>query len=99
MSKKMDITFPSCEIYWSGSHKWYSSYKRNFLTPIFMATEQGTSVGFTGTAQDWDNEFMKQQWYLILISEEEIESLYNAINLDKIREALNQVSNTEDLFK
>ena len=98
-TKPFDATFPSTEIYWRGS-EWFSTYKRNYLTPIFMVSSEGkASLGAGGKAKHWDNEYIDQQWYLILISASEFDGLINALNPEKIKAVLNKNENADALFQ
>lgn len=97
--KKLDVIFPKVEIWWLGN-EWYSSYKRGFIEPLFLVGSDGDAVLVAGgKAKDWDNEYIDQKWYLIFMSESEIDSLIEALNPTKIKEALNQTSNNDALFQ
>lgn len=97
--KEFDVVFPKVEIWWIGT-KWYSSYKRDFIKPIFLVGDNGeASFGVGGVATDWDNEYIDQKWYLILISPSEFDSLIEALNPDKIKSALIQNANADALFQ
>lgn len=99
-SKKLDITFPSCEIFWRGRDQWRSTFRKNHLFPfIFIIKDKDISMGTFGTAEDWENEFITQKWYFILGSEYDFNSLYEITDLDYIRKELNKHSNTDDLFQ
>lgn len=98
-TKKYDVTFPNIEVWWRGS-KWFSTFKRNLFKPIFMVGDDGkSSFGVGGKATDWDNEYIDQQWYLILMSSAEFDSLINALNPEKIKSALKQGENADALFQ
>lgn len=98
--KEMDITFPNIEIYWRSSSKWHSSYSRNFFKPIFLINEEGeSSFGVVGTATDWDNKYIDQKFYFLLESTEAFDSIINALDVEKIKGALNKDENTDALFK
>ena len=98
-SKPFDITFPNVEIYWRGS-EWFSTYKRDHLKPLFLVGSDGkASFGAGGKAKDWDNEYIDQQWYLILISESEFDGLIDALNPEKIKSELNKNVNADALFQ
>lgn len=82
------------------SDKWYSSYKRNFFNFRFLVSETGVpSLGCIGTAKYWDNEYIDQEFYIIFGSSTEIESLINALDVKKIKSALNANANTDTLFQ
>lgn len=98
-TKEFDATFPNVEIYWLGS-KWYSTYKRNHLKPLFMVGSDGdATLGAGGKAKHWDNEYIDQQWYLILISASEFDGLINALSPEKIKSELNKNENADALFQ
>lgn len=97
-TKDIDVTFPNVEIWWRGS-EWFSSHKRNFIKPRFYVDKNGKAAIITGgEATDWDNEYIDQKWYMFLISTEEIDSLINALNPEKIKNVLNQDKNADSLF-
>ncbi len=98
-TKPFDVTFPNIELYWRGS-EWFSTYKRNHLKPLFMVSSDGkTSLGAGGKAKHWDNEYIDQRWYLILISEAEFDGLINALSPEKIKSELNKNENADALFQ
>lgn len=98
-TKPFDAVFPKVEIYWRGS-EWFSTYKRNHLKPLFMVSSEGkVSLGAGGKAKHWDNEYIDQQWYLILISASEFDGLINALNPEKIKAVLNKNENADALFQ
>ena len=98
-AKKIDISFPNVEIWWKGS-KWFSSYKRNFFRPLFFVTEDGTATFIVNEeATDWDNEFIDTDFFFILGSTKDFDNLINALNPEKIKKALTQNENIDDLFK
>ena len=98
-SKEFDVTFPNVEIYWLGA-KWYSTYKRNHLKPLFLVGSEGdATLGAGGKAKHWDNEYIDQQWYLILISASEFDGLISALNPAKIKSELNKNDNADALFQ
>lgn len=97
--KNFDVTFPNVVIWWRGT-EWYSSYKRNFIKPLFFVDDNGgVSFGTGGKATDWDNEYIDQDWYLIFVSESEFDSLIDALNPVKIKSVLKQDANTDVLFQ
>lgn len=96
--KQFDVTFPKVEIYWRSS-KWYSTFKGNYLKPLFLVTNEDVSFGAGGTAKHWDNEYIDQEWYLLLVSVSEIEGLIDALNPEKIKLELNKSENTDELFQ
>lgn len=96
--KEFDATFPNVEIWWSGS-KWYSSHKRNFIKPLFLVTDGKAAFGAGGEATHWDNEYIDQKFYLIMNSVEEINSLIKALNVDNIKNVLNQDTQADALFQ
>lgn len=82
------------------SDKWYSSYKRIFFNFRFLVSETGVpSLGCAGIAKYWDNEYIDQEFYIIFGSSTEIESLINALDVKKIKSALNANANTDTLFQ
>lgn len=98
-SKEMDIPFPNVEIYWKGSSKWYSTFSRNFIKMKFLVSDDGSaSVGCGGEAEDWDNEYITEQWYFLFTSADEIEGLIKVLDVEKIKNKLSSKQNTDDLF-
>lgn len=98
-SKEMDIPFPNVEIYWKGSSKWYSTFSRNFIKMMFLVSDDGSaSVGCGGEAEDWDNEYITEQWYFLFTSADEIEGLIKVLDVEKIKNKLSSKQNTDDLF-
>lgn len=99
-TKPFDVTFPKVEIYWRGS-EWFSTYKKDHLNPsLFMVKKDGESAFITGgKAKHWDNEYIDQQWYLILTSVSEFDSLINALTPEKIKSELNKNENLGALFQ
>ena len=70
------------------------------MKPLFLVGSDGkASFGAGGKAQDWDNEYIDQQWYLILISESEFDGLIDALNPEKIKSELNKNVNADALFQ
>lgn len=96
--KNFDVTFPNVEIWWRGS-EWFSSYKRNFIKPLFIVNDGKASFGAGGEATDWNNEYIDQDFYLILISTAEFDSLIKALNPQTIKNVLNQDTQADALFQ
>lgn len=99
-SKPFDVTFPKVEIYWRGS-EWFSTYKKDHLNPtLFLVKKDGNSAFITGgKAKHWDNEYIDQQWYLILTSVSDFDSLITALAPEKIKSELNKNKNADALFQ
>lgn len=98
-NKAIDVTFPNVEIYWRGSSQWYSTYSRNFIKMIFLVDDKGTAtVGCGGEAEDWDNEYITENWYFLFSSPYEIDGLIKVLDTEKIKTKLSSKQNTDDLF-
>ena len=98
IKKGIDVTFPNVEVWWVGL-EWYSSYKNNFIKPIFLVNDGDASFGTYGTATHWKNEFITQAFYVLFETANEIQSLIDALNISKIKSSLNQDIQTDALFK
>ena len=96
--KYMDVTFPDVEVWWVGL-EWYSSYKKNFIKPIFLVNSGQAGFGTNGRATHWANEFIDQGFYILFESASEIQSLINALNIPKIKNELNKDIQTDALFR
>ena len=96
--KEINATFPNVEIWWVGL-EWYSSYKQNFIKPLFLVNDGEASFGATGAATHWNNEFITQSFYILFETAYEIQSLINALNITKIKNVLDQDAQTDALFQ
>ena len=96
--KEIDATFPNVEIWWVGL-EWYSSYKKNFIKPLFLVNDGDASFGATGAAMHWKNEFINQSFYILFETAYEAQSLINALDIAKIKSVLNQEAKTNALFQ
>ena len=97
-SKEIDATFPNVEIWWVGL-EWYSSYEKNFIRPVFLVNNGDASCGTMGQATHWANEFIDQEFYILFETANEIQSLIDALDITKIKYALNQEYQTNSLFQ
>lgn len=98
IKKGIDVTFPNVEVWWVGL-EWYSSYKNNFIKPIFLVNDGDASFGTIGTATHWANDFIDQEFYILFETANEIQSLIDALDISKIRHELNQAAETYNLFQ
>ena len=97
--KEYPISFPKCEIWWLGT-KWRSSFSRDFLKPLFIVTSNSSmSTSCAGEASDWDNEYITQKWYLLFSNPDEIQSLIDALDVDKILGVLQEDTKADALFQ
>ena len=96
--KEIDATFPSVEVWWVGL-EWYSSHKKNFIKPLFLVNNGDAAFGATGAATHWNNEFIDQTFFILFETANEVQSLINALNITKIKHALNQEAQTNALFQ
>ena len=96
--KEIDATFPNVEVWWVGL-EWYSSYKKNFIKPLFLVNGGDASFGATGAATHWNNEFITQSFYILFETAYESQSLINALDITKIKRVLNQETQTDALFQ
>ena len=77
----------------------YSSYKNNFIKPLFLVNDGDASFGTIGTATHWANDFIDQEFYILFETANEIQSLIDALDISKIRHELNQAAETYNLFQ
>ena len=96
--KEIDATFPNIEVWWVGL-EWCSSYKKNFIKPVFLVNDGDASFGATGAATHWNNEFITQTFFILFETDNEIQSLINALDITKIKNALNRDIETDALFQ
>ena len=96
--KEINATFPNVEVWWVGL-EWYSSYKKNFIKPLFLVNGGDASFGATGAATHWNNEFITQSFYILFETAYEAQSLINALDITKIKRILNQETRTDALFQ
>ena len=96
--KEIDATFPSVEIWWVGL-EWYSSYKKNFIKPLFLVNDGDASFGTYGAAKHWKNDFITQSFYILFETASEIQSLIDALNIQKIKSSLDRDAETDALFR
>ena len=96
--KEIDATFPSVEVWWVGL-EWYSSHKKNFIKPLFLVNNGDAAFGTTGAATHWNNEFITQSFYILFETAYEVQSLIDALDITKIKHALNQEAQTNALFQ
>ena len=94
--KEMDATFPSVEVWWVGL-EWYSSYKKNFIKPLFVVNDGDAAFGTYGAATHWKNDFITQQFYILFETDSEIQSLIDALDITKIKHALDREAQTNAL--
>ena len=96
--KEIDATFPSVEIWWVGL-EWYSSYQKNFIKPLFLVNDGDASFGAYGAAKHWKNDFITQSFYILFETASEIQSLIDALNIQKIKSSLDRDMETDALFR
>ena len=96
--KEIDARFPYVEVWWVGL-EWYSSNKKNFIKPLFLVNDGDASFGTYGAATHWNNEFIFQEFYILFETANEIQSLIDALDITKIKYALNQEYQTNSLFQ
>ena len=96
--KEIDVTFPNVEVWWVGL-EWYSSNKKDFIKPLFVVNDGDAAFGTYGLATHWANEFIDQEFYMIFETAYEIQSLINALDITKIKNALNQEKEKDALFR
>ena len=96
--KEIDATFPNVEVWWVGL-EWYSSYKKNFIKPVFLVNDGDASFGATGAATHWNNEFINQTFYILFETANEVQTLINALDITKIKDVLKRDMETDALFQ
>ena len=96
--KEIDATFPNVEIWWVGL-EWCSSYKMNFIKPLFLINDGDASFGAYGAAMHWNNEFITQTFYILFETANEIQTLIDALDTTKIKYVLNREAQTDALFQ
>ena len=98
IKKGIDVTFPNVEIWWVGL-EWCSSYKMNFIKPLFLINDGDASFGAYGAAMHWNNEFITQTFYILFETANEIQTLIDALDTTKIKYVLNREAQTDALFQ
>lgn len=96
--KEIDARFPNVEVWWVGL-EWYSSDKKNFIKPCFFVNDGDAAFGTYGLARHWANDFIDQEFYILFESAYEIQTLINALDIAKIKNALNQEKEKDALFR
>ena len=96
--KGIDAIFPDVEVWWVGL-EWYSSYKNNYIKPLFLVNSGDASFGAYGAVKHWNNEFITQSFYILFETANEIQSLIDALNISKIKASLNRDMETDALFQ
>lgn len=96
--KEIDATFPYVEVWWVGL-EWYSSHKMNLIKPLFLVNNGDASFGTTGAVTHRSNEFITQTFFILFETANEIQSLINALDITKIKNALKQDIETDALFQ
>ena len=96
--KEIDARFPDVELWWIGL-EWCSSYKQNFIKPLFLVNDGDASFGAYGAATHWNNEFITQSFYILFETAYEIQTLINALDITKIKSVLNREAQTDALFQ
>ena len=99
--KEFPITFESINVIW----KTYSGGDYNFafdqtLQSIFSVNKDGSHEIFISklNVKSSDNEYITCDAFTFFRSVEELKSLYNALDLNKIKNKLNNKTNVDDLF-
>jgi hypothetical protein len=99
--KDFPITFKSVNVIW----KSYSSGDYNFaydqIIPILFWVNEEQEHKIAIQKRDItsaDNRYTKCNIFTLFSSIEELKSLYNALDLDKIKNKLNNKTNVDDLF-
>lgn len=95
--KEIDATFPNVEVWWVGL-EWYSSFKKNFIKPYFIVNEGDAAFGTMGTATHWSNDFIDQEFYILFETASEIQSLIDALDIEEIKDELEEDIATDALF-
>ena len=96
--KQIDATFPNVEIWWVGL-EWYSSFRKNFIKPLFLVNDGDASFGTYGAAKHWQNDFITQSFYVLFETAYEIQTLIDALDITKIKYSLNKDIETDALFR
>ena len=96
--KEINATFPNVEIWWVGL-EWYSSFKKNFIKPLFLVNDGDASFGAYGAAEHWQNDFITQSFYILFETPAEVQSLIDALNIPKIKNSLQRDRETDALFR
>ena len=95
--KEIDATFPNVEVWWVGL-EWYSSFKKNFIKPYFVVNKGDAAFGTMGTATHWSNDFIDQEFYILFETASEIQSLIDALDIEEIKDELEENIATDALF-
>ena len=96
--KEIDATFPSVEVWWVGL-EWWSSHKKDFINPVFVVNDGDAAFGTAGTATHWNNEFISQSFYILFETANEVQTLIDALDIRKIKNALDREAQTNALFQ
>lgn len=96
--KEIDAKFPNVEVWWVGL-EWYSSDKKNFIKPWFFVNDGDAAFGTYGLARHWANDFIDQEFYILFESAYKIQTLINALDIAKIKNALNRDVEIDALFR
>lgn len=99
--KEMGIVYPKVQICWFGVTELNFSFIDDYVKMKFIVSDDGLDIyfGTGGTAKYWDNEYIEQEWYMLFYNIDEIQSLIDVLNPQKIKNVLNSAANVDGLFK
>lgn len=95
--KPINVKFPDVQIGWFGN-KTYLSRKHDFIKPTFSVGEDINFVVIAGKAKHWNNDYIDTNFYMIL-TQNNIDELISALNVDNIYSILSQETKTDALFQ
>ena len=95
--KPINVKFPDVQIGWFGNET-YLSHKHDFIKPTFSVGENINFVVIAGKAKHWNNDYIDTNFYMIL-TQNDIDELVNALNVDNIYSIFSQETKTDALFQ
>ena len=95
--KPINVKFPDVQIGWFGNET-YLSHKQDFIKPTFSVGENINFVVIAGKAKHWNNDYIDTNFYMIL-TQNDIDELVNALNVDNIYSIFSQETKTDALFQ
>ena len=99
--KNFPITFNSIDVIWKSYSSGDYHFAYNQIIPIlfWVNEEQEHKIAIRKSdVTSSDNKYTKCDVFTLFSSTEELKGLYNALDLDKIKNKLNKKTNIDDLF-
>lgn len=98
INKDFPFTFPKLTVAWYGT-KWWFSFN-HYLTPKFFVFKDGScAMVVHKKVVSSSNEYIDQEFYWILQTEEEFNELINYLDENIVNNYFNSKESTQDLFK